>query len=411
MLEASRVVLIGTGLNILQQDPFACDLMSRAARGDCQLEIYLADPTSPAVETRLIEEMLGNIRPPVTRAGLRQRLKTLLQQWERLGERFGHPDAISISLFTHYPTFALLIVDREYFIYPYGYAILGNFSPVLRFSVDTPSDEGVIKFLNGQYDRVKISALDARTAFGIHELRPRSSLEDLIENDLHPLALYFVPPEDSALYRFGTRILGYDVRKRSPSRSRWRSQVGDARDFGFHMTLSDALYFLTEAEVESVWAEVKFLAEDFKPFDLTGLRLAPSFPDATSLSIVMDDPSGSLEALHYELVHRVYRRAAASNYSLGLAKLVRDQDTQRARLMVERYKAPYILQRFRPHFTLLTNVPPEEQSTTCQELEKIFCEQVPGRTIRVRKLARMSRRLVTGAKTKNWVIEEETKLG
>jgi hypothetical protein len=278
---------------------------------------------------------------------------------------------------------------------------LGNFSPVLRFSRNIPSDQDVIDFLDKQYDRVKAKALDAEMAVKVRR-RPKSVKVE----ELQPFALYFVPPEDSALYQFGTEVLGYDIRHKRELESPWPEQVGGARDFGFHVTLCDALYFLNKAQVEGVQAEIQFLAQEFRSFDLTELRLTSGFPDENSLSILMDDPTGSLEALHHELVHRVYRRAAASNYSLGLAEPTRDQDIRRARLMIRRYQAPYILQRFRPHFTLLTNVPSEEQSKIYHEFEKIFSRRVP-KTIRVEELAIMSRPMPDAP----WVIEDEIGLG
>src|SRR5207237_263634 len=76
--QARRVVLIGTGLNILQRDPLRRDLIVRAAAGECELEIFLADPFSPAIENRLIEEEAGAMRPPVGKPGLLARLDTLL---------------------------------------------------------------------------------------------------------------------------------------------------------------------------------------------------------------------------------------------------------------------------------------------------------------------------------------------
>ncbi|MBU0908854.1 MAG: hypothetical protein KJ717_04745, partial [Proteobacteria bacterium] len=198
------VVLIGTGLNILQRDPFAEEVMKRATEGHCRLEIYLADPSSPDVEVRLIEEELGDTSPPVGQPGLSRRLNTLMRLWERSG----YSEDISINLFTHYPTFALLIVDNEYFFYPYGYATLGNFSPVLQFSSNRQQDDGIIEFLEKQYKRIKASALDTRIVFSV-----RNKPKPVDAGVLHPLAVYFIPPEDSDLYKFGTEVLGYDIRR------------------------------------------------------------------------------------------------------------------------------------------------------------------------------------------------------
>lgn len=392
-----RFVLIGTGLNILHRDPFMKEVLNRAAKGDCHLEIYLADPQSPDIETRLIEEELGEIKPPVGQRGLIQRLDTLLQLWKDLR----YPETIRIHIFTHYPTFALLIIDQDYFFYPYGYATLGNFSPVMRFSRDNPEDRKVIEFFDNQYRYTKAHAPDAREVLAVRRFHSANI------SGLYPLAVYIIPPKGSPLYEFGTQILGYDVRGSKMIHSPWQEQVGNARDFGFHLTVCDALYFWNEATAKMAKSAVEFLARAFKPFEITNLCLKPQCPDPTSLAIVGDEHSGTLEALHCELVYHVYRRAAASNYSLGLADLKRDQDIERARLMISRYKAPYIFQRYRPHFTLLTNVSPETLPEVYEALNTHFNDRVQERTLRVEKLALMTRPTPDSP----WVIEKEIELG
>ncbi|MEW6738255.1 MAG: DUF1045 domain-containing protein, partial [Acidobacteriota bacterium] len=329
--------------------------------------------------------------------GLIKRLNMLLDLWQRLGA----PETVKIKLFTHYPTFALLILDSDYFIYPYGYATLGNFSPVLWFSKTDNTVEPMIKFLDTQYQRVKANAIEAKDVFEIRS----HHFTDI--SRLYPFALYFIPALTSELYQFGTEVLGYDIRRRITVKdSRWQNFVGEAHDYGFHLTLCDVLYFLDKIEVENVLKEIKYLVHQFKPFELTELQLAGAFPDSNSLSIVMKDSSGSLEALHNELVHRVYRRAKASNYSLELTKLKRERDYQRSQLMIDRYLAPYILQRFHPHFTLLTNVAMEQQLSIYQELEAIFAERVHEQTIVVKNLAVMFRHKPDS----RWIIAEEVDL-
>lgn len=120
----------------------------------------------------------------------------------------------------------------------------------------------------------------------------------------------------------------------------------------------------------------------------------------------MKDPSGNLESLHFELVNRVYRRAIASNYSLGLYNPNRDQNVDRSRLMIDRYHAPYILQRYFPHFTLLAKVLPEEKNKIFEELKTAFSEEVKERSLRVEKVAIMCRPRVGDP----WIIEDEIEL-
>jgi len=397
---AQRVTLIGTGLNLLQRDPLRWELFERAARGDCQVEILLADPQSPAVEARLVEEELGTVKPPVGRSGLLYRLESLLKHWRDLGR----PASISIRLFANYPTFALLIVDREYFLYPYAYATLGNFSPVLRLSRDEAGDRGWIEFLDHHARLVKAAAVDAETAFAV---RKATAPEDSFAANLVPFALFFVPPEDSGLYRFGSEVLGYDVHGHKSAPSPWPEMVGEAGDFGFHLTVCDSLYFLNEEEVRQAVAEVEYLCAEIKPFELTKLQIHPGFPQPGAFALLPEDSTGHLELLHHELVQRVYRRAAASNYTLGRVGLGRDADLKRAHLMLWRYRAPYILGRFRPHFTLLTRVPEERRDEVGQALAERFRDAGCGESIRVERLAVLSR----PSPEAPWVIRQEIRLG
>lgn len=361
LLNARHVVLIGTGLNILHRDPLRRCLIERAAAGECKLEIYLADPSSPAVENRLIEEESGTTKPPVGKPGLLLRLETLLDE----RQRHGSPAAIQVRLFSHYPTFALLIVDQKYFVYPYSYATLGNFSPVIRLDEHQPEHLKPIQFFRGHYERVRDAAVDVglkmqlREGFGIPEEK------------LHPFAVYFVPAKASNLYGLGSEVLGYDVRSGVGVPTIWTPHVGGAAEYGFHLTLCDALYFLNPDEVALAGHEVAFIAKDYAPFELVNLRVERRFPDDHSIAIIGDDPSGTLEALHCEFVTRVYRRASASNYSLGKAAATRDDQWRRADLMIRRFRAPYILQSYRPHFTLLTVVKPEEQERFSNRLQPV----------------------------------------
>lgn len=396
MLDAKSVKLSGVGLNIIQRDVFATKLLKNGAEGLCEIEILLSDPFSPAVEMRLIEEERGKIKPPIGRDGLIRRIETLLLMWRDLAQ----PDNVKIKLTVNYLTFALMIVDSEYFVYPYGYANLGNFSPVFRFSQKEPADKEIIAFLDEHYDRLSNDALDAEAVMQVRSNKPPD-----IET-LHPFALYVIPARNTEIYEFGTKVLGYDIYQKEAVASPWEGMIGAARQFGFHLTLCDALYFLNESEVKTAIAEVRFLLRDFKPFNLTNLRVEKAFPDATSISVAMDESSGQLEALHHELVHRINRRAAASYYTLGLTRPVRDKDDRRAQFMIKRYLSPYILNRFTPHFTLLNNVPPDDQEQTCQAIEQLFADQVRDRTIRVDKVAIMSR----PDPGLPWVIDSEVEI-
>ncbi len=397
MLKAHRIVLVGTGLNVLHRDPLREEVMNRAKDGHCQLEIYLADPHSRSVQVRLLEEELGKQKPPVAYEGLKKRLQTLCNTFRTLDS----PNSIHLALFSHYPTFALLIVDSAYFIYPYAYKQLGNFSPVLAFDANEPSDTKVVAFLDGHYRRVKEDSSDVQRVFSIREGKGEDT------SSLHAFALYFVPSQETHLYRYGTSVLGYDIRKGEVQATTWQNEVGIASTYGLHLTLCDVLFFQNKSGIENALAEIEFLAAQFSPFPITNLRLKSRFPNERALSIVGDSQCGKLEALHHELVGRVNTRACCSNYSLGTVSFDRHDNPSRTRLMTERYLAPYILNHFQPHFTLLQNLSPANQDRRHQQLQELFNESVSPHEVHVDTLSVMG----WSSERNHWAIEKEIRLG
>jgi hypothetical protein len=391
---ASRFIMIGTGLNILNREPFTQELMERAAEGKLHLEIYLGDPTSPNVEVRLIEEEMGHTRPLIGAQGISKRVEMLLNAAERLN----YPPNIRIGFFRHYPSFALMIVDDDYLVYPYGYTTLGNFSPVLKFSRKVLTHQAMIGFLDNQYKLIQAAAVDAK-----HHKLTNSNID---VKDLTVVAVYFVPDECSDFYSFGSSVLGYNIRQQKEIDSEFKHHVGTAAQYGFHLTLSDALYVYNDVDKNFILAQLDYLSRQFMPFTLTNLTIRKSFPAAKAISLSFDDLSGSLEALHFELTHRVNRYAVASNYSLGIVKHNRNSSPERSQQMINRYNAPYILQEFKPHFTLMPHAPTTEHDSLLAKLTEKFKAQVKSDEIRVDKLALM----VKKPGSEYWQIEKEFKL-
>ena len=390
---ARNIVMVGSGVAILGKPSVVGNLMRRAASGECSVAIHLANPYSPAVETRLIEEEQDTFKPPDGKNGLLARLATLLDAW-RACDR---PDSVAIKVGMHYPTFALIIVDDEYFIYPYSYRTLGNYSPVFVFSKKTRAHTEIIHFFDEHYRRIKEDAIDAELIFGTENLRKET---------LYGFAVYFIPEATSDIYQLGTKILGYDVRSKQPFDSKWKACVEQASVFGFHMTVCDALYFLTEGEIRMALAEVEYLLAGFPEFELIDLRIESDFPYPGAVSISAKDPSGELRSLHQEFVHRLYRRAIASDYTLGIqpCRLVGDDEED---FLIKRYHAPYILHRFKPHFTLLDRQ--NDESNDYNQVKESFDARFSTekkRGIKVDRLAIMSWSPIEG----RWSIRRELAL-
>ena len=397
-LGAKRIIMVGTGFNILRRDHIRDKLIPRIQSG-CEMEIYAANPFSPNVEARLIEEETGSPKPIIGRYGLEKWLDDFLTLKKKPGNL-----KLSLRLFPFYPTYALFIFDeREYLFYPYGYTQLGTLSPVLHYSRENPAHTVMVNFFQGQYERVKECSSDAELIF---KLRTGKKVDP---NQLTAFAVYLVPEANSELYKFGSEILEYDVRAGKELQStKWHQAIGAAANFGFHLTVADALYCTNPKDLDLISEEVKYVAREFRPFTLS-FRIEKDFPNEQGIALVCQDESGVLEALRHEMVARVYRKAMASNYSysLGIAQPNRDPNLQRAKLMIEHYHAPYILQSFKPHFSLLSNVPVEKKDQIYQDLKKAFERRVTDFSIDFRGIAVMEQPDPAG----RWQIRNEYNLG
>lgn len=406
--KAKRIILIGIGITYLH-DEYRLKIINRTTKtgiNKCELEIYMANPFSPEVETRLIEEE-SKETSRVSKDGLIQSLRAILYDQSRSTNSF------RFKVFSHYPTLALIVLDDEYFFYPYGYALLGTRSPVSLYSKSNPYHHDMISFFEKHYERVKKSAVDTQLILDIHDKR---LLKPDVLDKLIPFAVYIVPEATSSIYEFGSTILGYDLRTSSNKPlSPFADYVGSARDFGFHLTVADALYFTNEDQIEILSKEIEYLLKGFLSFQLD-FKMQSYFPDKYSISLVCNDVSGKLQVLHNELVIRCYRKAVASNFSPIFDKSKRAMANRTAyeniepkitpswiEFMAQRYHAPYILQQFKPHFSLLTAVVPEKMEEVFHKLNEYYENNVAQKTVKINSLVLMSR-----PDNKNpWLIKTE----
>jgi hypothetical protein len=349
---ASKITLIATGLNMLWEKNILDLLIERAQSHSAQVTVCMGNPQSPQVLDRLIEEEMKEHRPATGRAFIQRNIQSLV---ERL-VLAGNPSTFRVLLFDHYPTFAILVFDDKIFIYPYAYQVLGNTSPIFQIR-DTGTQEA--EFFKAHVERV---LTDAVPALDTVKVRRNPAFYSAAWKSA---AVFLIPEEDTNLYRTGSSILGYDIWRQSDvavprGSADLRSYVGEAANFGFHVTLADALYFSNDAEIERIKAELRMLTEEFAPLWLTSFDLVDQFQDPNAIVLRVADESGELEAIHHELVTRMYSLAISSTFKAGKTRKRIPPSDARARLMVNRYGAPYILKEFNPHFTLCSAMPEDE---------------------------------------------------
>ena len=368
---AENIILIATGLNLLWNEHVADMLFERAISGKAKVTVCMGHHRNPHVLDRLIEEhmdeseLIAGGNAPREYASFTRGADKVKALAERL-ERAGNPENFKLLLFTHYPTFATLIFDDQIFVYPYAYIVSGTDSPVLQIKDGTPEAQFVRK--NAQ--RIAHDAIPARDVVQARRDQRYHS------NQWKTAAVLAIPERDTHLYRAGSDVLGYDIWQGeeiplSEKNDYIRKHVGDAGNSGFNLALTDPLLFGNQAMIERVRAELRWLAEQFPAVSLTAMSVTESLHDPQVAVLKASDESGTLEALHHELVSRVYGIAISSQFRTRRSSKQYSLYDARAKFMIQRYGAPNILSAFAPHFTLCSAMPadPAARNRILEELK------------------------------------------
>jgi hypothetical protein len=362
---AKNILLVGAGINLIWEKHIIDIIIQRVKAKEAKVTICMANPYSPHMESRYIEEEMRNENPSVGRDGMRKNVRALVHKIVEAG----NPDGLSYSLFENYPTLATLIIDNNIFVYPYAYHVLGNVSPILHFVNDGSE---TAQFFIDNAKRIVEYSVPAKDVVYARENREYYS-EGWIA-----AAVYIIPKSDTPLFKLGSEFLGYDIRQArlisvgETGVPDIRQYIGEAEIYGFHVTVADALFFAAQSGVDRVEAELKFLAEEFAPFRLEKMRVIETFRDSGDIVLACEDESGTLEALHHELVMRMYRTSISSTYlARRTKKQVPPTKQRRSRLMLERYGMPHVLNGYKPHFTVCSNAPadPKEKARILSLIE------------------------------------------
>jgi len=149
---ANDICLVGSCLNFLWDSTHVELLIDQAMNRGAKISICLANPQAKLVTLRRLEEKTGEGTAPIGRH--REAIATV---W-RMIEEAGSPNGIELRLCDHCPTFAALLFDNNYYIYPYGYKRLGTQSPLFHF-VNDGSEE--VCFFKDVVDRIIDDAMPA----------------------------------------------------------------------------------------------------------------------------------------------------------------------------------------------------------------------------------------------------------
>jgi hypothetical protein len=348
------MTFIGLGLAVLADYQFDNDLFERACAPGVQVRICFANPYGKTVVTRIADEHVKLLaQPEIGPLGLRRRVSTLLDAIARF-QRQGRSPNIEISFFDQYPTCSVLMFDQTVFAFLYGHSMTGHVSPVLELH----GTSGLAAYFRRNADDILNAAVPAS------EIITCQRKIGVRKTNWRPAGVYFVPDRESLLYAVMSELLGWDVWAGQPVRLREEYQrlipdPGAARYYGAHVTIADGMYFAGDEPVEHLARELELLAEQCPPFNARLGELITGHRGPGGLAADVDDLEGGFELLHQELLDSTYRRAITS----VLLSQINDEQLHahsiRDRRVISQFGSPYVMSRYKPHFTLSRNLPPD----------------------------------------------------
>lgn len=192
-------------------------------------------------------------------------------------------------------------------------------------------------------------------------------------------AVYLAPEASSALWRFGSAVVGYDAATGQDvtppslpgfSAEDWHRLTVDPRRYGFHGTLK-APFRLADGLDEAVLSSAfDALAVSLSPFEMPALVVHPL---SAFVALVPPEPLPPLSALAWRAVEALDGlRAPLSDAEVTRRKP--ERLTERQRIYLDTYGYPYVRDEFRFHMTLTGALPEPELSRAAAILAEAYGE-------------------------------------
>ncbi|OYX87563.1 MAG: hypothetical protein B7X99_03125 [Rhizobiales bacterium 17-65-6] len=179
-------------------------------------------------------------------------------------------------------------------------------------------------------------------------------------------AIYLAPPADSALWAFGSAIIGYDAGTGADldppdlcgfDAATWHDLTAEPRRYGFHGTLKAPFRLAEGVTEDDLFSAAAKLAQGHHAFELSSLDVQGL---GSFIAIVPGRPVPALMDLAADaVVHLDHLRAPLSPEEV--ARRRPDSLSHRQRELLGLYGYPYVLDEFRFHMTLTGPLPPDVQ--------------------------------------------------
>ncbi|MEP9354611.1 DUF1045 domain-containing protein [Xanthobacter sp. KR7-65] len=190
-------------------------------------------------------------------------------------------------------------------------------------------------------------------------------------------AVYFAPPAESPLWRFGSAVIGFDAETGAAPAApdlpgfdpeTWSEVTAEPRRYGFHGTLKAPFRLAEGCSVQDLEAAVAACAGGHHAFEMPPLEVRAL---GAFIALVPAVPSPKLEDLAVSAVTELEGLRAA----LSPAEVARrnpEKLSARQLTYLETYGYPYVLDEFRFHMTLTGPLPEPERDHALIALQAAF---------------------------------------
>ena len=194
-------------------------------------------------------------------------------------------------------------------------------------------------------------------------------------------AIYYTPPDESALAGFGAAWLGWDA---AQGCERMHPQINDLpltisqvtetpRKYGLHGTLKPPFYLAEGRSEAELITALRDTARDLRPAQMQGLDLAQL---GRFLALTVRGDTADLAHIAGSLVEGLDRfRAPPTQSEIARRHPAHLSETQRAHL--DRWGYPYVFDQFKFHITLTGKLPKSEAAATRAILDPILAPLLP----------------------------------
>ncbi|AND92824.1 MULTISPECIES: DUF1045 domain-containing protein [Bradyrhizobium] len=190
-------------------------------------------------------------------------------------------------------------------------------------------------------------------------------------------AIYFAAGADSALTRFGAKLLGYDAYTGDevpfPPEALhvapdWRDVSADPRKYGFHATLKAPMALTPGSTEAELMAACATFAETARPIP----AIRPIVDTISGfIAVIPAEPVDALQQLAADCA-REFDSFRAALTAEDRARRKPDKLTERQRDYLDRWGYPYVMEEFRFHMTLTGRLDAERRGPILEMLRTRF---------------------------------------